>query len=61
MAGVSTRFKAMFEEDLDRKVFVVPLVDYHNLKKIVMWFYKNIQVRIDVNMHELDFLERFSL
>ena len=39
MAGVSSRFRAMFEEDLDRKVFVVPLVDYGTLKKIVRFIY----------------------
>ena len=31
----------MFEEDLDRKVFVVPLVDYGTLKKIVKFIYSN--------------------
>ena len=41
MAGVSSRFKAIFEEDLDRKVFVVPLVDYGTLKKIVKFIYSN--------------------
>jgi len=39
MAGVSSRFRAMFEEDLDCKVFVVPLVDYDTLKKIVKYIY----------------------
>ena len=39
MAGVSSRFRAMFEENLDCKVFVVPLVDYDTLKKIVKYIY----------------------
>jgi len=39
MAGVSSRFRAMFEENLDCQVFVVPLVDYDTLKKIVKYIY----------------------
>ena len=41
MAGVSSRFKAMFEVNPDRKVFVVPLVDYGTLKKIVKFIYSS--------------------
>ena len=41
MAGVSSRFRAMFEENPDRKVFVVPLVDYGTLKKIVKFIYSS--------------------
>ena len=41
MAGVSSRFKRMFFEDLDCKVFDVPLVDYHTLKKIVKFIYSS--------------------
>ena len=41
MAGVSSRFRAMFEENPDRKVFVVPLVDYGTLKKIVKFVYSS--------------------
>jgi len=41
MAGVSSRFRAMFEENSDHKVFVVPLVDYGTLKKIVKFIYSS--------------------
>ena len=41
MAGVSSRFRAMFEENPDCKVFVVPLVDYGTLKKIVKFIYSS--------------------
>ena len=41
MAGVSSRFKEMFEGNPGRKVFVVPLVDYGTLKTIVQFIYSS--------------------
>ena len=54
IAGVSSRFKEMFEGNPDRKVFVVPLVDYGTLKTIVKFIYSN-----SVSFEKLEDLEDF--
>ena len=62
MAGVSTRFRAMFEENLDRKVIAVPLVDFETLQKIVKFIYSSSvsfekQEELEDFRNALDFLK----
>ena len=52
MAGVSSRFRAIFEENPSCKVVTVPIVDYETLKKIVKFIYSG-SVAFE-NREELD-------